>query len=46
MDIDILNLPQKCRQNAFYGSKTCICQNFVVILRAKSQKAQKKGQLC
>ena len=33
---DILNLPQKCAQNAFYGSIICICRKIVVLLQRKS----------
>lgn len=34
---DILDLPQKCTQIAFFSSKTCVYRKIVVLLRRKTQ---------
>ena len=36
MDIDILNLPQKCNDQHDFCLKTCVFQIFVVLLQRKS----------
>ena len=42
---DILNLPLKCRNSAFFDSKICTCRKKTVLLRRKRKNTKKTCQL-